>query len=37
LAPAAAEAKEETVIEEKPKKAPAAKKAPAKKATPKEE
>ncbi|KRD09997.1 hypothetical protein ASE21_09745 [Flavobacterium sp. Root901] len=37
LAPAAAEAKEETPAEEKPKKAPAAKKAPAKKAAAKEE
>ena len=38
LAPAAAEAKEETpVVEEKPKKAPAAKKAPAKKAATKKE
>ena len=37
LAPAAAEAKEETAVEEKPKKAPAAKKAPAKKAAAKKE
>ncbi|MBP1224913.1 DUF5606 domain-containing protein [Flavobacterium sp. 1355] len=37
LAPAAAEAKEEAVVEEKPKKAPAAKKAPAKKPAAKKE